>query len=296
MVSAAILAHVVATQDFHAAGAALAGASHGAYLALLAIFLVAVLLLDAAYVYAAARWLAGVGSFGDLLRARAATYLLVVVNFLVGLGGLAFYLRRRYGVPAVRGASIAATELVQDLGAMGALTVVAVALAPRAQGGSAAPLRAAALVGAACAGAWGLAFLLSRLGGLLAPRARPPALLAPLCEASAARWLGLFALKLAKCALFAAFVVAALRCFGLRPPIATAVALGQLALLAHGLPVSAFGLGVDQVTFPALFGAFEAGHPGRALAFSLVYTASLLCGRIALALPFVRGVARDMRA
>ena len=94
----------------------------------------------------------------------------------------------------------------------------------------------------------------------------------------------------------ALWIALSLPLFGIAPPLAASVALSQIAHLAHALPIAAFGIGVDQLTFPALFGAWEpASQPGSALAFSVAFTAAMIVSRGALGLVLLPGVLARLR-
>ena len=106
-------------------------------------------------------------------------------------------------------------------------------------------------------------------------------------ELSARQFAGIFAIKIAQNVVHGVFVVIALSCFHVSAPPVLAFGLSQIVRIVRGLPVSAFGLGVDQLTFPALFGVFDGGD-GRVLAFSIAYTFSMVASRGALGLVFIR--------
>ena len=73
-----------------------------------------------------------------------------------------------------------------------------------------------------------------------------------------------------------------------------AVGFTQVVLLVRGLPVTAFGIGADQVSIPAMFGPWDE-PTGQVLAFSVAYTFALFAGRAVLCLPFVGQVLSEVR-
>jgi len=69
----------------------------------------------------------------------------------------------------------------------------------------------------------------------------------------------------------------------------------QVIHLTRALPVSAFGIGVDQIAITFLFQAWEPdGKEGHLLAASMVFTFTLIAGRALLGVPFVKGVYDDL--
>ncbi len=61
--------------------------------------------------------------FAEVLRARAAAYILTMLSSVLGYGGIVVYARRRFGVPMRRGAMLMATEALHEVGSMGILAL-----------------------------------------------------------------------------------------------------------------------------------------------------------------------------
>ena len=291
--SVGLMGAVLAGHDLTAVLAGIAGAQFGLYLALLVVYLVGALACDAFYLWLSFRWFAACGPYLEMVRARGAAYLLSIVSMFVGLGGLVVYMHRRHGVAYRRGGAIMLNELLHELGALGALACLATLVV-----NDAAVVGYARLFGQWAFGAYLVCFLASRVTRHGFPRRDRAATLAIFADQSAAQFCRLLIIKLALNAWHGLFIGLALAAFGIDVPLLLAVALTQIVHLARNLPLSAFGIGVDQVTFPALFGFWDPSGGAHVLGFSVVYTFALILGRGLLGLVFVRGVvdlAREQR-
>jgi hypothetical protein len=295
LVSALLLAYPFATTDLGAVAVALGRADFVRYAATLALFAVLTLLVDGGYLALAFRWACGAGSYRDLVRARGASYLLTIVSAFVGLGGLVAYMKRVHGVGYERGTGVALMELLHEVGALGTWAVLgllwiehtAPELLPFV-----APARSfgygAMLFFVAC-------FALSRVPLSRLPLARGPGdgklhrILSVFRDISTLRFFTLYLVKLVQNAIHGVFVALSLVSFGILAPETAGFALSQIVRMVRGLPVSAFGIGVDQLTFAVLFEPWDQTGV-RILAFSLVYTFSMVVARGLLGLCFLRGV------
>lgn len=298
VMSLGILAWVLLSQDLEAVAESLGRADYLSFFSGLTVFLAAGLTLDATYYFVSFRWLAGVGRFWEMFRARAATELLMVISLVAGLGGMLVYANRRYQAPLRRASAIMLNELLQEVGALGCLTILAALLVSPAQleVDASEPLHAAKWFAIGTLGFYLFCVLLSRLYKILPQRLQFKSFLDLFMEISMVQYGSFLGLKITKNVAHAVFVVVGLWSFGIEVPFIVGLAFAQIVFMVRGLPVSAFGIGVDQLTYPALFGPWEpAGQPGQVLAFSMVYTFSLLLGRGLLGLPFVQRVVSEMR-
>lgn len=272
-------------------------ASLPVYLLVLIPFLLVLLLLESAYLYLGFRWFADVGRFNELLRARAATYLLTIVSIFAGLGGLVVYGRRRYGISYTLGTSIMLNELLHELATMCMLCLMVGLLLPVTMVPDSAlgQVRGVMLVGMIGTGFYLLCVLLSRISGML-PESMPKIeMLEPFVTISLTQYAVYYLIKLVQNMIYGFFLAGTFFAFGMAPPLIASMAFMQIIHLTRAIPVSAFGIGVDQIAFPVLFGPWEpADSPGLVLACSIAFTFSMIAGRALLGVPFVRGVFRDM--
>ena len=296
-VSIGIILYIVTTEDMAAVLDAFSRASAGIYVCVLIPFLLLLLVLEAVYLYLGFRWFAGVGRFADLLRARAATYLLTVISIFVGLGGLVVYGKRKYDVSYSLGTSGMLNELLHELAsqctlAMAVGLVLPAALVPE---GALLQVRAVMVTGMIGVGFYLLCILVSRLSRYLPESAPRIAVLDPFVEISLWQYALFYLIKLVQNVWYGLFLAGLLLAFGIMPPLIVSIGFMQIIHLTRAIPVSAFGIGIDQIAIPVLFTAWEpADSPGLLLACSLVFTFTLIFGRALLGVPFVRGVFNDL--
>lgn len=280
--SGLLVAWAATRLDLSGAVQALAEASWLPFVVVTAAWAVVNLALESAFVALAVRWVEGVDRPLDVMRARAASYLLALVNTLLGYGGVAVWLQRRLGVPLRRGSVLMLNEALHELGAMGLLAAVL---------GSLAGQHLVGRIGLGCFLFYASCILTSRVTRWLGAPATPLSWFEEPRLRHYAGWLGL---KVGQNLVMAAWVAAVLPLFGVRPPLFATVAGTQLVHLARAMPVAAFGVGVDQLTLTQVFAAWEP-EPGRLLAFSVAFTAALFVSRAGLGLPFAPRVLHELR-
>jgi len=188
---------------------------------------------------------------GTLVLVRGATYLLGLVNYAVGQGGIGLYLHRT-GVRAGRGAGIVLFSLVVNFGALAAAAALGLLVAQ---------------------GAWTRAYQAGALGILAAGTAylgvvalRPAFLarreiLAPLFAAGPLGHLAALAGRMPHLLLLILGHWGALALWGIRMPMGEALVRMPVVLLASVVPLSPSGLGTVQAAQVLLFAPFVAGGP-----------------------------------
>ena len=294
VVSACLLAALASTHDLEAVAAAFRDAALGRYLVLLLLLTTIMLVGDTIFMALTFRWLTGVGDLGTMVRIRGASYLLAIVGIFAGMGGLVLYMKRRFGVPMARSSGIMLLELLTEVGSLGTLALLAGLVISTAPAQAATPIQGALAVGAAAVVFYLLCFGLSRVSRLRGKASRGSTL-DVFHELTAGQFLGLYGLKLVQNLSHGVFIVAAMPCFGVDVPHLVGVAFAQVVALARGLPISAFGIGVDQLSFSTLFSAWDPGSGSQVLAFSLAYTFSVLVARGLIGLIFIGGVLQKLR-
>ena len=283
-----LVAALLSTQDLGAVGEALRAANYKPFCASLLIWAILNCLLDALFLHFSVHWLTGVNRPWELLRLRAASYLLTALSTAVGYGGVVAYLKRRFDVPLGRGTALMLNEALHEVGTVGALAAWGVLLLA----GDLAQGYAIFCFGAACVAFYACCVLLSRVGPRLGLPKTPLSLFE---EISGRQYTAFFFIKLVQNIVHGVWVTFALSCFGVDVPVVASIAITQVIHLARSLPVAAFGIGVDQLTFPALYAAWEPEGGSVLLAFSMVFTCSMLVGRSVLGVPFVQTVLTALR-
>jgi hypothetical protein len=210
--------------------------------------------------------------FVDLTLVRGATYLLGLLNYALGQGGIGVYLHRT-GVKAARGTGIVLFLLLVNLGALGGTAAVAT-LGIGGSGGEARWI----------AGLHGLAWgILAAGAGYLVLVALKPAFLAerPALAPVFAAGPGGHLLALAGRLPHLLFLIlghwGGMRIWGLRVPVVEAIARMPIVLLASVVPLSPSGLGTVQAAQVLLFSPYspaasQTGREAAVLSFSLAFS------------------------
>ncbi len=229
-------------------------------------------------------------SLATAMRIKAASYLLAVLHFTLGMGALTLLLRRRAGTDIGRGAGAVLLLAALDLGVLIALCLLCVAWT----GTGAAEVRLSVVMGAALAMMVG--FVLVRtprsLGG---PLDRMRAL--PVFEALAAtplpRLVEVAFLRLLFVVTLVGLVNAALRSFGISVPVPDLVVGVTIAALLSVLPIAFGGLGTGQATFLWVFRDYA--DQETLLACSLLLSIGIIAMRATMGAVFAREYAREAR-
>jgi uncharacterized membrane protein YbhN (UPF0104 family) len=253
----------------------------GPYLLLAAYVLFEILIGLPVDAYATRAALAGAGvdrGFRELLLARGASYMLGVLSYFAGQGGVGVYLARK-GVRAAR-----ATGAVLFLMVTNGLVLVWIAAAgllldPPDLGSPERTTALSILV---------VATLLGTLAYLGILRLRPAfltrhAALAPLFQAGVPGHLRAAAARLPHMLLLAVLHWGAFRMWGIPVPFVRGVTLMPVVLLVAAVPITPSGLGTTQALQVLFFSPWspEVGQAAReasVLAFSLVHQVFSLLG------------------
>jgi hypothetical protein len=205
--------------------------------------------------------------FGTLTLVRGATYLLGLLNYALGQGGIGLYLHRT-GVRPARGTGIVLFLLIVNFGALVAAAALGLLLGEgRWTGG----LRGTAL-----------ALLAAGLAYLAAVALRPAILarrevLAPLFAAGPLGHLAALAGRMPHLLLLILGHWGALWIWGIRVPPGQALARMPVVLLASVVPLSPSGLGTVQAAQVLLFAPYApaaspAAREAAVLSFSLAFS------------------------
>ncbi len=223
-------------------------------------------------------------------RMKAASYLVQVVHYALGIGALTYLLQRQTGVPAIRAAGITLLISFLDLAVLLSLAAAGVTLvrtpALEVRVGILAALAVAILGGIALLRVPGLLGPLDRLresSAFEAARATPVPVLAEI---------GI--LRAILVSAFIAITAAALRAFDIVVPLGTLVISVVLLALVSALPIAVAGLGTGQAAFLYLFRG--RATPETLLACSLTLSAGLLTVRTLMGLVFAREYGREALA
>jgi len=253
---------------------ALQGAGPAAVLAVVAVYFVYTFAADAFATWATFGWFCAKLKLWDVITVRGITYLLALLNYNLGQGGIVYFVVKRHDVGAAR-----ATGTV--LLTIGVLLVQLLLLA--AIGSTVANSRDPQLAVMQKITAVGLfAFALYLVLIRLAPRvlARRP-ILEPLFDAGVTGHLKAMLVRAPHVAGHILFQWVLLRMFGVAVPFSAAATLLPVLFVVGWLPIAIQGLGTKQVAAIALFASYATGasqeeRAARVVAFSLTVTAVVL--------------------
>jgi hypothetical protein len=291
VISAGLLSWVYLSNDMADIAKGLATADYWSYGLLLTVFVLCSWLMDSFYLTVSYSWLAGKGSFIPILRARAASYLLAIVSNFVGMGGIVFFMKKRFGVKLTRGTGIMVLELLQEVGAFGILSLAALLFMMQLDD---ALVQTIFNFGIGTVLFYIACFLTSRVfRHYILNRDREKAL-AVVADLPATKFAALLGIKVVYNLMHGIFVGLAFHCFYLDVPLVFAAASTQVIQLVRSLPVFVFGIGVDQISFSYLFAPWEIVS-GQVIAFSVIYTFSMVFSRGLLGLIFTPGIIKEFQ-
>ncbi|HWM92992.1 MAG TPA: lysylphosphatidylglycerol synthase transmembrane domain-containing protein [Thermoanaerobaculia bacterium] len=241
---------------------------HGPWLALAAYIVLEVVLALPADTFGTREALAAAGvrrPWREVLLARGASYLLGLLSYVAGQGGMGFHLART-GVPVGRSAGAVLLLMIANGIVLVLLGAAGLGIELARGGLEGAPTELLALtVAAAFSGT--LAYLL-----VIAIRPRwleRYSLLAPLLEAGVAGHLRAIAARFPHMLLLVVLHWGAFRVWGIEVPFFLGLALNPIVLLIAALPVTPGGLGTTQALQVLFFGPYASAP--IVLAFSLVH-------------------------
>ncbi len=278
-VGAAIIAFLVWHIEPAPLAAALSRASLALYIPALAVFVYLNFLVDAQNLHAILGHFNRGIRFSDSMVIRGASYLLMIVDYTLGMGSIVYYLKRCRGVPIARG-----TGQMFYLNYITHVSLLVLAIAGCAMAAGSAspwPLRIALVCSAFLASAVILVAALKLLPDYrFIVTIKRNGLMKVFIETPAPVYLLHTAYRCGFYATFVLFFYAAVRAFNMEIPLIALLAYVPIILLVISVPVSAFGLGTSQAAMLVLFRDY--GTPAQILAFSLAYTASIVVLRGAI--------------
>jgi hypothetical protein len=227
-------------------------------------------------------------TYRETLDIRGASYLLAILHYGAGQGGIAWFVSRLHGVPLPRAAG--AVMLIMGVNV---IVVALTALVGVLAGGApATPALRWIVLGMACAFPAYLAVVAARPGFL-----RKLRVLAPLFDAGLRGHAVAVAARLPHITWLVVAQYLAMRFFDIAPPFTTAMTLLPIVFVVAVLPISPSGIGTAQATAVALFAAYAPGADAAAqratvLACFLAFQVLALLVQALVGLVFLRRLTR----
>jgi len=229
----------------------------------------------------------GESSLWDAAKMKAASYLLSILNYALGAGGVSLLLRRHTTLTLSDAAGVVLLIGLFDLGSL----LVAASLGALLLGTSGTGVRVAAVVSAVLAIVLG--FVVLRLPRPLGPldRLRDLEIFRAARTVSAACLTKLGALRAAFIACYILLSWATMNAFAVFVPWLELVVKVAVLLLVAAIPMAVAGLGTGQKVFVELFRDHAA--PEVLLAASLTLSFGLIASRAIMGLVFAREYTRE---
>ncbi len=232
-------------------------------------------------------------SYVEVLGIRGLTYLLMVINYNLGVGGIALYLRQDKGVPFVRGTSLMLFYLFVDtvslsfMAAMGAFFSPEQSLFLNRVGVLCMVVFLSCIIGA-------VIFRFLPQKGVL-KKVKDMALLETFNEAGLKSYIVLPLWRGLYFATFILFFYLALKAFHVYIPILTLASYVPVIFFIGNLPVTPLGLGTIQAAM--LFFFKDYSSEANILAFSVTYSTTLILFRIPIGLFYLKKITQlDLKA
>lgn len=226
----------------------------------------------------------------DAARAKAASYLMVIVNYAIGAGTLAVLLRRHARMSL--GAAAGAVILIALLDLLMLLLAGFTGAVLAGGGQTALSLGSVVLAIAAIVGGFALLRAPVPLGPL--DRLRELAMFEAARRAPVRLLVAVALLRLGMVLSFLAVSWSSLVAFGIDAPLTTAARNFTLVALIGALPFTAGGLGTGQAAFVYLFDGLAS--PERLLACSLTLSLGMIALRVGMGAAFAREFTREALA
>ena len=230
-------------------------------------------------------------TFRETLNVRGASYLLALIHYGAGQGGIAYFVSRKHGVPLARAAGAVMLIMGVNVIVVALLALLGVLLG----GAPSAPALRWIVLGLACAFPGYLGVIALRPGFLTRLR-----LLEPLFRAGLRGHAVAVAARLPHIAVLVVGQFVALRMWDIGVPFTRALALLPLVFVVAVLPISPGGIGTAQATQVALFwtwasGATDESKKAAVLACGLAIQVLSMMVQASVGLVFTRHVTLSSR-
>lgn len=225
--------------------------------------------------------------YPTMLSIRGATFLLMIINYGLGAGAIAMYMKKLFGVGLLRSTGILFFYMVVESSGIALMAAAGFLLAGEGSGIADWVLYLAA----------GLFLFynveiivlkyIPALGFL--KRFVNSSILLPIRESTFSIYIKICIQRMGYFMTFVVFFYFAVRAFHMEIPCMTLTALVPIIFFLGNLPITPFGLGTIQAAMLYFFKDY--GTPANILAMSLVYTVSLMIFRALIGLYYLKTAA-----
>lgn len=223
-------------------------------------------------------------TYTEMLPIRGLTYLLMIINYGLGVGGIAYYVKKSSGIPLLHSSSLMIYYTLIESISLSFLAIIGCLLATDSSGITDKLL----IICTALFSGYILGFVLYRYlpeKGLL-KKLKNNALLKAFNEATFMNCLMLFFWRGLYFITFILFFYFAVRSFHMDIPMLSLAAYVPIIFFLGNIPVTPLGLGTIQAGMLYFFKDY--GSDANILAFSIVYSATLLLLRAPLGIYYLK--------
>lgn len=243
---------------------------------------------------------AGGDGLRDLAPLKAASYLINMLNYHAAALGMAYLLGKRKQVPFLQAAGALALLSYMDILTVTAMSMAGVWLAPDFFGPYPALQTWLKTVAALVFGGALTSVLLlqSRIELPLLKKLREFALLRPLAALTPLRMLEGLALRAGLLAMYTGSVWLLVQAFDMKPDFGLLCVAMPIITVVGTLPISVSGIGSTQVLMRSFYAPFVVDGRDPAAVVDAFSTLYIVCGalcRLAVAAPFFRSIASELR-
>lgn len=278
LVGAAILAYLVWRIEVTPLINALTHADVALYVPALTVFILVNFLADTQNLNALLKYARSPIPFRDSMIIRGASYLLMIIDYTLGMGSIVYYLKKYKNVPIARGTG--SMLFLNYITHVSLLTLAIAGCLMAAAAGTLSPILSN--IALTFTVLLALAVITIILMKKLPERSfikkiKHSELMQIFIESPPRAYL---MNTLYRCGFYFTFVIffyVAVRAFNMDIPFFEMVTYVPVILLVISIPISAFGLGTSQAAMLLLFKDY--GTPAQILAFSLAYSASIIIFR-----------------
>jgi uncharacterized membrane protein YbhN (UPF0104 family) len=272
-VGAGILAYLIWRIEINPLLDALSHADVALYVPVLIAFMVVNFLADAQNMHALLKGPVDGITFYDSMIIRGASYLLMIIDYTLGMGSIVYYLKKYKNLPLFQGTGL---MLFLSYTTHISLLIMAITGSVLAVDSQSSWLRQITM---ACASVLAIAILLIMLYKILPDKGflkkiKQSVFVKIFIESPARMYI---INTLYRCGFYFTFILffyVAVKAFNMDIPFMSLMAYVPVILLIISIPISAFGLGTSQAAMLFLFKDY--GAPAQIMAFSLTYSASMI--------------------
>ena len=236
----------------------------------------------------------------QLLPVKAASYAINAINYPLAALAISWLVARRKKVPFLEATGALALLSYLDLLALGSFVAAGLLLAPEVVASEPTLQRPVQIVTAMIllGGVTGVAVLKSELPVPLLASLRRAQILKPLVDIAPTKLLIGVVLRMGLVASYTVTNFMMMRSFGMEPQWGRLFVVMPFLTVLGTIPASVSGIGTTQIPMRKLYAPFVVGGREAAPvvdAFSTAMILGFVVVRLVLALPFLRGILRELR-